>query len=594
MENFSKKILPRIVLGIAACYGLWYAWNIRWACDDIFITLRYISNWFDGNGMVYNAEERVEGYTHFLWLLLVAASGKLGFDLMQSSLWLGLFSFAGVIFLSAWRARRVGLILPIAAIYLCVHHDMAVWATGGLETMFYGLLMLGAFSVRFQSGISYSKKLLATGTIATLAVLTRPDAALLLVWLFAQEFLILLVAKTPLKQMVHSLFSFGIVPLLILAPWLIWKYTYYGDVLPNTYYAKSGGDSYFSQGWSYLDSYARGYVSVYVALILGIVGVIIGFVKRRKNNVSTNPAFDIPLHIQSLSILLFVGTYAIVFVAKSGGDYMYARFIVPLVPLYMIPAENALAILKPSWKEKAFVIVNWTLLVAWVAFSFAEHEFRDSLFRTPGHTKLTEKWKAKIYESHIYHKYSYPTDKYRRIGEELRPIFAGTKARVLNFGDCCLCYYAGFDYVLENFGLTDSSIARKPLKERVTMVGHEKEAGWDYLMKRQVQICINGPDFSQRSFTKFTFVSSNGDSIKADMLRYDVGVMETARKNAQGNLLFTDPYVWFDEIIKNKELLGKDSVQKAYEMNRGYYFYPNAHVPKVQQQEKTITDFLEK
>ena len=591
MENFRKNIIFIALVVASATYGLWYAWDIRWACDDIFITLRYISNWFDGKGLVYNAGENIEGYTHFLWLLMVAAAGKLGFDMMNASLWLGLLSFAGVIFLSAWRARRIGLFVPIAAIYFSFHHDMAIWATGGLETMFYALLILAVFTVRFQSNLSYLNKLLAVGLICALAVLTRPDAALLLLWFCFQELLVLLFNRTTLKQMVKYLFTLGILPLLILTPWLIWKYKFYGDVLPNTYYAKSGGLSYFSQGWDYLDSYARAYVSVYVAFLVGILGVVIGFIHRKKE--SLRP-FGIPLYIQSLSTMLFVVLYAVYFVAKSGGDYMYARFIIPIVPLYFIPVENTLAMWGSKLPWRKFAIINSVVLLAWFSFSFAEHEFRDSLFRTPGHTKLTEKWHAKIYESHVHHKYSYPTDKYRRIGEELKPVFAGTKARVLNFGDCCLCYYAGFDFVLENFGLTDSAIARQPLTERVTMVGHEKEASWDYLQKRNIQICINGKDFTQRPFTKFVFRASQGDSVWADMLRYDVEVMETAKKNAGDQLRFIDPYDWFNQLIQDKEQFGADSVAKIYEINKGYYFDPNQHVPKVKAQEQEILDFIKK
>lgn len=589
LENFSKKILPAILLSFAFAYGLWYAWSIRWTCDDIYITLRYISNWFDGKGIVYNAGEQVEGYTHFLWLLMVAAAGKLGADMEQASVWLGLFSFAAVIFISAWRAKKIGLMFPVAAMYFCFHHDMAVWATGGLETMFYGLLMLAAFSIRFQSSFSYRNKLLLSGLVCALAVLTRPDAALLLFWFGGQELVFLFMNKTSFRQTIIKLFTLGIFPILLLTPWLIWKYNYYGDILPNTYYAKSGGLSYFSQGWIYLDSYARGYISVYVALLLGIIGIIVGLIKRKNTSSSI---IEIPLHQQSLSVILFVALYAIVFVAKSGGDYMYARFIVPIVPLYMIPAENALLIIFRNVSLKKFVLANILIAFAWSAFAFVEHGFRDSLFYKASNGTLSEKWKAKIYESHVHHKYSYPSEKYRRIGEELNPVFAGTQARVLNFGDCCLCYYAGFDFVLENFGLTDSTIAHKPITERVTMVGHEKEADWDYLAQRNIQICINGPDFSHRPFTKFVFISSKGDSIKADMLRYDVNVMETAKKNGGEKIQFTNPYDWFQELIAEKDVLSADSLNKAYEQNRWYYFEPNRKYNKVKQQEAQILQII--
>ena len=41
-------------------------------CDDAFISFRYARNLFEGNGLVFNPGKRAEGYTNFLWCLLVA------------------------------------------------------------------------------------------------------------------------------------------------------------------------------------------------------------------------------------------------------------------------------------------------------------------------------------------------------------------------------------------------------------------------------------------------------------------------------------------------------------------------------------------
>jgi hypothetical protein len=43
-----------------------------WMCDDAFITFRYADNLVRGHGLVFNAGERVEGYTNFSWTLWTA------------------------------------------------------------------------------------------------------------------------------------------------------------------------------------------------------------------------------------------------------------------------------------------------------------------------------------------------------------------------------------------------------------------------------------------------------------------------------------------------------------------------------------------
>jgi hypothetical protein len=47
-------------------------------CDDAFITFRYARNLANGLGPVFNAGERVEGYTDFLWMILLSGVIKLG------------------------------------------------------------------------------------------------------------------------------------------------------------------------------------------------------------------------------------------------------------------------------------------------------------------------------------------------------------------------------------------------------------------------------------------------------------------------------------------------------------------------------------
>jgi len=46
--------------------------------DDAYITLRYSKNLLMGNGPIFNIGERVEGYSNFSWMALLAAFGWIG------------------------------------------------------------------------------------------------------------------------------------------------------------------------------------------------------------------------------------------------------------------------------------------------------------------------------------------------------------------------------------------------------------------------------------------------------------------------------------------------------------------------------------
>jgi hypothetical protein len=117
--------------------------------DDAYISFRYAENLARGQGLVFNVGERVEGYTNFLWVILLAIPARLGLDLVVSSKVLGgVFALATLWTLGTLhpgsgarpRARNLaapGLLLTNTAFFL--------WAVHGLETaMFAFWITLGA------------------------------------------------------------------------------------------------------------------------------------------------------------------------------------------------------------------------------------------------------------------------------------------------------------------------------------------------------------------------------------------------------------------------------------------------------------------
>jgi arabinofuranosyltransferase len=43
-----------------------------WICDDAYITMRTADNFVNGYGLTWNVSERVQAYTHPLWLFLIS------------------------------------------------------------------------------------------------------------------------------------------------------------------------------------------------------------------------------------------------------------------------------------------------------------------------------------------------------------------------------------------------------------------------------------------------------------------------------------------------------------------------------------------
>ena len=75
--------------------------------DDAFIAFRYVRNFVEGHGPVFNPGERVEGYSSFLWVLELAAIWKMfGLPSDDVARWLSVGYTEGVIGLLLWWVQR--------------------------------------------------------------------------------------------------------------------------------------------------------------------------------------------------------------------------------------------------------------------------------------------------------------------------------------------------------------------------------------------------------------------------------------------------------------------------------------------------------
>ncbi|MBW2295440.1 MAG: hypothetical protein JRG94_24505, partial [Deltaproteobacteria bacterium] len=137
--------------GLALAVGALYAFNVGryfFLADDAFISFRYAANLAAGHGLVWNPGEYVEGYTNFLWVLILAAGMRLGMAPEALSCTLGIASGVGVLLLlGRFSARRLGALHPLVWLplfTLALSRSFTAWSSGGLATQLFTLLILAA------------------------------------------------------------------------------------------------------------------------------------------------------------------------------------------------------------------------------------------------------------------------------------------------------------------------------------------------------------------------------------------------------------------------------------------------------------------
>lgn len=303
-----------LVLGIvvASLILIQQARSLWFTQDDAYISYRYAQNALNGNGLVFNAGERVEGYTNFLWVILLIAGGRVGipFDTFAKALGLlsalGLIALAGFWVRAAWREQNWGDgALPGAAAALAVggNGSLAYWAISGLETVWFALFA----TLALWWWVRRSWLVIPALAIATLS---RPEGGLIWAVLVAAEWF----WGDGLKRALW-LAGAGVV---LLAPFAVFKILYYGSLLPNPFYAKTGLSwEYIASGLDYTWLYFQQYALYGVAAALALLAAI-------------------PLKGRWRAIPFLWLIYT-VYITMIGGDVLKAqRFFVPItVPLVL-------------------------------------------------------------------------------------------------------------------------------------------------------------------------------------------------------------------------------------------------------------------
>lgn len=446
----GRSWLRRCLVLVAAGLGLFLASKVLWLADDAFISFRYARNLANGLGLVFNEGEWVEGYTNFLWTALLGGVAWLGVDVPTAALVGNLLCFVSSLAVVSALVRRIApgpVVIPFSAIALAVLTPFHTFASSGLETMPLALLIVSAMlaSTRERGGA------LLAGTLLVAAALTRPDQLLI----YGCMGLALLLEGPIYGAGVNwrRLISFAAPLFLIFAPYFLIRWSVYGDLLPNTYYAKSGGLSYYKQG------------AVYLVHFLATSGAWLWlplFVLTSLHLPRTPSEGRLRLFTLFASVLY--GLY----VVRVGGDFMEHRFFVPLLPLLAaaieISSRSLVEQLGKGWLGRAAMFAAAaSLAVAATPIRLiapfekrwhlaAEHTFYPVLGLAP--LEVGGGFGAE--------------------GKRLRRLFDGVGVRPAVALDAIglFSYYSELP-VIDTFGLTNRRIAHKPVSFR-GRPGHEK------------------------------------------------------------------------------------------------------------------------
>jgi hypothetical protein len=342
--------------GVLVAQALVFA---RFTVDDSFITFRFARNWASGLGPVFQAGERVEGYTSFLHMALLALARRAGVEIEFASKVLGLAAslaaLAGVSLLTR-KLDTGGRAEKFAPLLLSMGALNAAWTFAGLDApLFAATLCWAAYLLLSEWSRPGARPY--SGFAFGLLVLVRPEGLLFA----AIAFLTPLLAREPDGRRSRRAFLWGLAFAAIAVPYWIWRWSYYGAFFPNTFYAKAsiGAGSVIRGLGSLTEFFAE--AGLHQVLLVLVAAVLLGTARAA-------PRFVLA------SLALFFA-----YVVAVGGDIQFLRFYVHVLPLWTacvaIGLDRVLRSLEGGLSPASRSRVWGTALVLavpWIALSYRE------------------------------------------------------------------------------------------------------------------------------------------------------------------------------------------------------------------------------
>lgn len=506
--------------------------------DDAFISFRYARNLSHGFGLVFNpGGERVEGYSNFLWVLILAALDRVGLAPERAANVLSIAMTVALWAIVAWfawrthRSPRLSWAILVPAVCFAATRSLAVWASSGLETRMFELLVIGGLvrlilETEAAAGGSTPRRPIAPLLFA-LACLTRPDGVLLAASAFGVTALFLVArGRAAVLRFVLGWIPFA----LVVGGQFAFRRVYYHEWFPNTYYAKAEGLQWWDSGVRYLSAFALEYAAyLWVPLL---VGALLFHFRRRSAYVPALFAAIIVPHA--------------IYVAAIGGDHFEYRPLDLYLPLLFLllgdgvrawSERRALALALPvylalvlvglfelPWQTHRQFVTHYlagfpgkpdSTEVERGAFALPEN---DPVYRLPGLRAIAAAHRERLVTM---------STQFVAIRQEEHRLFLGTVVpegrrlrAMVEQGVLPADLYVAMDCVgaipyysqlrtLDRLGLTDAHIAHSPSVRKI--MAHSKSASMEYARARGVDLWNQDPVHSLLPLTSANLLAAIND-----------------------------------------------------------------------------------
>lgn len=447
--------LRLLLLGVAAVVLVFHAFVFNFVTDDAYISFVYSRNLAEHGELVFNPGDYVEGYTNFLWTVLIGLGMIAKIPPEWSSKVLSAAAAVGTLWFAHVSVERaLGRRTPWSALpagLLALSSGFACWTSGGLETQLFTLLC--TIAIEGVVAAEDSRGLRRAGIALALAAMTRPEGLIVAAVVGLTRLICNAFAKRRVigrTELIAAACFLG-----IWAPWFAWRWWYYGWPFPNTYYVKAHGpwaspalakqmhDAGMYYIWAWLNQ---------TKLIWVLPIVLVGLTTAR----TKTPRFTLGL------VCTLIAAVYIPYTISVGGDFMgLHRFIMPLFVIAAIALTLGL-----EWINARVKHVGLAIAVVMIgAFAFSQYQLTEKSL-APNNLASDHGIDTPAFLI-VY------TEDRAAIGRAMQPCFRADDFSIV--GGAGAQPYFGRMQAIDVFGLVSSRVAHEEPRIRAR-AGHTKFA----------------------------------------------------------------------------------------------------------------------
>ncbi len=336
---------------LAVVFFVWRGYGPH-ILDDAYITFRYARNLAEGEGVVYNPGERVQGSSTPLFTLILGGLGSLGIPIPAAGVVLSVLAGLATLTLLTIAGYRLDAETAgwVAAVALSTQFFWVLLFVSGMETTLYSALILGLLLAVGE------RRWRCTGVLIGLVCMVRYDGALA-----GLAALVILLWKGGWKTVLRQ----GLIAAAVYLPWMIFSWAWFGNPIPQSVRAKQIINLIdWNTLWSHYDLFIDYSPLLWLWLAFFAVGMATASSRR--------PAWG----VFPLWVVLYLGA----FILEKRPIMYYPWYIVPLLPVVVFFGayeawEITRAVLRrhPLWAPAAFLFVS-TVVVLFQAADLRERQ----------------------------------------------------------------------------------------------------------------------------------------------------------------------------------------------------------------------------